>query len=185
MRAASMSTKTFNARHSSRSDSWGTPSDIVERARRCMGSIDLDPASNELAQDTVKASCYFTENALSLGWGVGPEWTGKSNVFLNPPGGKIGNESKAVLFWKKLIEEWKEGRVGQAIFIGFSLEILQTSQCKGVTSVAEFPFCIPSKRIRFDGSGSSPTHGNVIVYVGLNYKAFIKEFKDMGIIVWA
>ena len=39
---------------------WYTPSRYIESARRVMGSIDLDPASCEKANRTVKAGTYYT-----------------------------------------------------------------------------------------------------------------------------
>jgi len=56
-----------------------TPAKYIEAARLVMDGIDLDPASCETAQATIKAASYFTkrDNALSK------EWPGR--VWLNPP----------------------------------------------------------------------------------------------------
>src|SRR5262249_14971473 len=40
---------------------WYTPPEYVEAARDVLGGIDLDPASNHLAQATVRATRYFTK----------------------------------------------------------------------------------------------------------------------------
>src|SRR5688572_17987036 len=83
-----------NVQHSSASDSWATPADIVERARHVLGGvIDLDPASDSFAQETVRATRYITREENGL---VTP-WHGRAkpgNVFLNPPGGKDGKYSR-------------------------------------------------------------------------------------------
>ncbi len=39
---------------------WYTPPEYTALARQVMGSIDLDPASNELAQTWIKATTFYT-----------------------------------------------------------------------------------------------------------------------------
>jgi hypothetical protein len=39
---------------------WYTPTLYIEMAREVLGNIDLDPASNDLAQQSIKATQYFT-----------------------------------------------------------------------------------------------------------------------------
>ncbi len=55
-----------------RSNEWYTPSYIIEAARQVLGSIDLDPASCALANQTVKAAKYFTvdDDGLAQSWNV-------------------------------------------------------------------------------------------------------------------
>ena len=163
---------------SSASNEHYTPVDIVERARRLMGSIDLDPASCPEAQRIVRAERYFAqemppasrslpEGNIEVGDGLALRpW--KGNVFLNPPGGafKILNKSfsNAALWWAALVQDWLSGDVKQAIFIGFTLEILRHSQNGCPLPVQAFHRCYPKKRIKFSGA-QQPTHANVIVYL--------------------
>jgi hypothetical protein len=176
-----------NVRHLSQTDKWHTPLDIVERARRILGTIDLDPASDPAANRRVKATHIITqeEDGLKAPWPPG-------SVFLNPPGGKLGNKSLAALFWQRLIQEWSEGHVSHAIFVAFSLEQLQTTQNlrPPVPSIGEFMFVVPARRLRFDRPdgrpGPAPSHSSAIVYVPGSIDAtaqFIREFKDLGCIV--
>lgn len=65
--------------NNSGSNEWYTPAPIIEAARDVMGSIDLDPASCELANQTVKAVKYYSVETN----GLRHEWYG--NVWLNPP----------------------------------------------------------------------------------------------------
>jgi len=44
----------------SNSNEWYTPSKYVDAARRVMGGIDCDPASNEIAQAWIHAEEYYT-----------------------------------------------------------------------------------------------------------------------------
>ena len=178
----------MNIKHESRSDSWGTPAAIIERVRRVLGGIDYDPASAPWAQETVKAAMFHDAlyDSLENPWPVGEF---PRSVFLNPPGGKLGNKSKTVLFWKKLMEYRYSGQLSHAVFLAFSLEALQTTQ-SCAASVGIFPLCVPEKRLRFltpDGKvGSAPSNGNCIVYVPgttNNTGKFISEFYDLGVVI--
>ncbi len=149
--------------HSSATQEHYTPHAVIEAAHRTLGGIDLDPASCGIANKVVKAAAYYTK----ADDGLLQKWQGR--VLVNPPGGKTAGKSNAVIWWNKLATEWELGHVQQAIFIGFSIEILQTSQ-RGVNMTPlDFPFCIPSARLDFLNSElqpqGSPTHSNVIVYL--------------------
>ncbi len=151
------------AQHSSVSNEHYTPPAVILAASRTMGGIDLDPASCGKANKVVGATSYFTK----ADDGLTQKWHGR--VFLNPPGGKTAGKSNAALWWNKLATEWETGRVQQAIFVGFSIEILQTSQRGSGMVPLDFPFCIPSGRLDFLNEElqpqGSPTHANVIVYM--------------------
>jgi 16S rRNA G966 N2-methylase RsmD len=54
-----------------------TPSEIIELARSVLG--DIDPASSEIANRTVKAGEYFTKKDD----GLSKEWFDR--VWMNPP----------------------------------------------------------------------------------------------------
>ena len=172
--------------HLSMSEQYYTPSHIVKAVRMTMGGIDLDPASERLANNWIGASKYYSKEQ----GGLQQDWKGK--VFLNPPGGKIGGKSQAKLFWDKLSKEWVDGSVTEAIFIAFSVELLQTTQDLDYPAML-FPFCIPKKRIQFiDIQGKekkSPTHANAIIYLpekNLNFSKSIQDFQyyfqDIGMI---
>lgn len=54
---------------------------IIEAVREVLGGIDLDPASNEVANKIVKANTYFTkaENGLAK------DWRTYKTIWINPP----------------------------------------------------------------------------------------------------
>lgn len=168
----------MNAQHSSASNEWYTPEPVIELARAVLGPIDLDPASDEFGNLSVRASRFFTANDN----GLEHSWSG--TVFLNPPGGKVGNKSQAGLFWSKLMRE--RPNIEHAIFLAFSAEALQNTQGKGELSVMDFPICVPSKRVRFGKQHSkpaAPTHSNVVVYVPGkfdNTALFLRVFPKLG-----
>jgi len=147
-----------------------TPSEYIEMARRVMGSIDLDPASNEYAQEIVKAEKYYTidDDGLSMEW--------KGNIWLNPP-----YANKLIIqFIDKAISE-KE--VTQAIIL--TNNNTDTQWFKKLFNWSDI-LCFTTGRINFykrDGTISAPTNGQTFFYKGNNYKQFTEEFKRIGLIM--
>lgn len=131
-------TSEFAGRHTCDSPEWYTPMPFVNAARLVMGGIDLDPASHIEANATIQAARIFTAEDD----GLQQKWSGR--VFLNPPGGLV-NE-----FWRKLCEQFGDERIDQAIWIGYSLEQLQTLQLAEARGwPLDFPTCIMKQRIAF------------------------------------
>lgn len=157
-----------------------TPAHVVEMAREVLGGIDLDPASCEAANQTVRATRYIDERDN----GLIQEWRGR--VFLNPPGGVLpqgishllGTRSSACGWWRKLMVEQATGRVSAAVFVGFTLEILRSAQGDGWPHPFDYAICVPAKRLRF--GGDRPTHANVIVYTGQDVARFERVFSALG-----
>lgn len=156
--------------HMSNSREHRTPSYIVEPARELLGGIDLDPASCLEANETVRATQFYSEGDD----GLSRPWTGR--VFLNPPGGKLRKvdgvwvpippnsgraASSLAVWWAELARRWTTGEIYSGFFVSFNLEILRASQSG--FPVQQFARCYPHKRIRF--TGSAPTHANLLVYL--------------------
>lgn len=150
-----------------------TPAEYVEAARRVMGSIDLDPASNELAQEVVKASVFHTARTN----GLDKEWAG--NVFLNPP----YNAGLIDEFLDKLLAEYEAGRVSQAIVL------TNNNTDTGwfhKTAKSAAAICLTRGRINFykpDRSKVAPTNGQAFFYLGSDVKAFHSVFSDIGLVL--
>ncbi|MEH2028476.1 MAG: hypothetical protein V7K67_02135 [Nostoc sp.] len=164
-----------------------TPPHIIEMAREVLHDIDLDPCSSDLANKTVKARRYYTSQVC----GIKREWTNfygtPVSVWCNPPGSRHIKPSLPIQFWSKLCNEVAEGNISHALYLAYSLEQLQQCQKAGYPPMAQFPLCIPRRRIAFidmDGNEQkSPTHGNVIVYIpGTldNTDAFKRVFSELG-----
>ena len=208
------------ARHSSKTDDWQTPPNIVEATRKTLGEIDLDPASNSIANKTVKAARFFGPGS-SVDNGIREDWAGK--VFLNPPGGKcdrwgirvtkLENRkgyfydngdpcegpscSAANLWWGRLSRAWDMGVVEAAVFLAFSVELLQTTQVDngdGEMVPLDFPICFPSTRVAFLDPSGKPfrgnTHASAIVLLptvgegGLEMiDRFVRQFSPIGRVV--
>lgn len=159
---------------SSESNEWYTPPPIVELSRRVLGGIDLDPASCAWSNyHLIRATRWIgmEENGRVVPWGS-PD--APVSVFLNPPGGKDGvgraARSMAAVWWERLMAERARGALRHAIFVGFSLAILRTTQTGSLPSPINFPLCIPRQRQQFVSAvtlrpAKSPTRDNVIIYI--------------------
>lgn len=175
----------MNIQHSSRTDRWFTPMHIIKKIHNVLGNIDLDPASEPVAQERIRAKKYLTEAGESSKWLESP-----GTVYCNPPGGKRGARSLTGLFWQQFMATRDSGLLTHGIFMCFSIEALQSTQRLPCMSIGEFPLCIPKKRIAFDypdmTTSHSPSHSNAIVYIpGTINKAglFAQEFRELGVIL--
>ena len=148
-----------------------TPEKYIEAARAVMGSIDLDPASNEIAQETVKAAVYYTKEDN----GLIKKWHG--NIFLNPP----YSHPEIKQFVDKLLSELRDGQ--QAILLtnnNTDTNFFHNAAIKATM------VCFTKGRINFlkaDGSFSSPTNGQVFFYFGKHTGKFITHFSKFGILM--
>lgn len=180
---------TTNILHSSASQEHPTPPEICYAAREVLGRVQLDPATSPEFNHHLCADRIFTRESNGL---AHPWW---GTVFLNPPGGALTGEedapirerwqtgSRAVAWWRKLVTECDKPApddVTAAIFVGFTLEILQSAQDPAWLSPMHFPFCVPAKRLRF--GGDQPTHANVIVYIGPAVEKFVSVFSEFGMV---
>jgi ParB family chromosome partitioning protein len=163
------------ARHSSVSPDWRTPILYVEAARAVMGAIDLDPMSDADANRIVQAHRYFTRDED----GFRHAWSGR--VFLNP----AGDRGVVKAAWRKLTTE---PAVEQFVWIGYSLEQLQTLQQAGSrTTPLDYHVCVPRKRIAFvpkvPTGEDRPSHANYVCYHGPHADRFRELFTVFGQVV--
>jgi hypothetical protein len=182
----------MNAQHASATAEHYTPKHVVEAARTVLGTIDLDPASCLLANEIVRATAIYTRASD----GLRQPWAG--NDFVNPPGGRTEhNQSRARVWWFRTCDEWLHGNINSAIFVAFSMELLQVAQSsapQGMPTPLDLPFCIPSSRLQFlretpDGQlapGDRPTHANCIALLpcdGRQEETFARAFSSIGKVV--
>lgn len=145
---------------------WYTPPEFIESARKVMGSIDLDPASNSHANKTVKASTFFTEEDD----GLTKKWFG--NVWLNPP----YSSTLVVSFADKVAEREFEQAV---VLVNNATE---TKWFKTLIDKAD-AFVFKTGRIKFlkyDGQRNAPLQGQAFIYFGNNAERFLAEFEQYG-----
>lgn len=153
---------------------WGTPPIYIESARKVMGDIHVDPASNERAQSIVKAETYYTkENS-----GLDKLWNG--NVWLNPPYGR----GEAMPFCKQLTESYVGGFVKQSIVL--TNNVSDTAWWVATIGQHCTAICQPDHRIAFINPETGlPERGNdrnqLFAYLGNNVGSFIAEFSQYGL----
>lgn len=147
---------------------WYTPSEYIEAARAVMGEINLDPASSEIANKTVKADHIYTveDNGLEKPW--------FGNVWLNPPYASdlIGK------FAEKVVNEL--GNIKQAIVLVNNAT--ETEWFYGMVTNAT-AVCFPKSRVKFytpDGKTGAPLQGQAVIYFGEYVNRFINVFDEKG-----
>src|SRR5262249_18486834 len=100
----------------SESVEWYTPARYLEAVREVLGEIDLDPASNAVANKWVQAKTFYT----AADDGLSRDWHGR--VFMNPPYGKTSDgDSVAEMFCAKALAEYDTGTIESAIILVNSL----------------------------------------------------------------
>lgn len=166
------------------SNEWYTPTKYVEAAREVMGGIDLDPASSEIANKTVKATRYYTEHDN----GLLQNWYGR--VFCNPPYSRTPemrgkHQSYIAMFSKKLLSHYAAGDVTQAILLA-SAQV----DAKWFQPLWQFSICMVGHKIHFNmpeqkKSYSFHMFGTCFVYLGPNEARFTEVFSKFGRIVRA
>ena len=159
--------------HNSGNNEWYTPSDYIEAARRVLGSIDLDPASSDEANEVVRATQHYTIDTD----GLAQTWSGR--VWMNPP----YSSDLVSRFTEKLAYHFDHCEVAQAIVLVNNATETQWFQALAFHASG---ICFPSKRVRFwspNGVAGAPLQGQAILYLGGNTQRFLEEFDSFGLIV--
>jgi phage N-6-adenine-methyltransferase len=152
---------------------WYTPEQYIDAARSVMGAIDLDPASSEHAQATVKAGKHYTINDS----GLSKEWAGR--VWLNPPYAQPHIHD----FVAKLAEEYSSGRVTEAILLTHNYTDTRWFHLAAKHATA---ILFTRGRIGFEdpaGNKAAPTQGQSFFYYGDNLAEFKNIFGEFGLVV--
>jgi ParB family chromosome partitioning protein len=151
---------------------WYTPPQFIESARLVMGSIDTDPASNPIANATVKATRFFTKDED----GLQQKWEG--NVWMNPPYA----QPLMSQFAEAISEKFESGEIEQAIILVNNAT--ETQWFQRMASVAS-AVCFPKSRVKFldpNGKPGAPLQGQAIIYMGDSKRVFRDEFRKYGAI---
>lgn len=210
----------------SESNEHFTPPEIVDAGRETMGGkIVLDPASNAVANSVVRAERIYTieDPGHNKVWkartaflnppgGLTDEnWvqvlkktaTRESCTVTGACGLPPGHShtrvtSSAKRWWNKLALHWQQQSVDEAIFVAFSLEMLQTFQVEappGVPLPHDFQICFPRTRLAYYKlvgdrlvEGSSPPHASFVVHLHsrvnptVSKRKFCEVFEQFGVV---
>lgn len=159
-------------------DAWGTPEYIIEAVRSTYGCIDLDLASNDKAQEIVRARYYNTEDNPAQGLKrFALHRHGKHTIWCNPPG-PSKNVRDFYFKWTELI------RVGhQGAFFVFNLDHLR----KLAVGWADRPLnlVVLRDRVKFVGAKNACCWPSGILYTGgveVDYLAALgNSFEYIGV----
>lgn len=153
-----------SAMMSSASDEWYTTQEIIDTVTAVMGGIDLDPASSDTANETVRAEVYFTIEDD----GLSKEWWGR--VYLNPP---YGNE---IPKWvDKAIGEYENHNILEAVLL-----LPSRTDTRWFRALRQFPRCFMHGRVKFNGHDNSAPFPTMLVGIGIDLERFAKIMQSQG-----
>ena len=156
---------------------WYTPPDIIERARLVLGTIDLDPASSDAAQETVKAAHYFTRETD----GLSQEWFGQ--VWMNPP------------YAQPLIQQFVDKLLASPDVTGYLVLVNNATETRWGADLISRPstqVCFPTGRVRFfDSEGGlrgAPLQGQMLIGWGVecrSIQAWVRGIRASAMPAWS
>lgn len=151
-----------------------TPPLYIDMVRQVLGTIDLDPASNKVAQSWIQATSYYTKEND----GLTQPWSG--NLYINPPYGSPEVRLMAQQFFEKAIAEYQAENITSAILLLNRTEAGWYKDLQRQLSA----ICEVVKRINFiDQDGipqSSPRYYSDFLYLGKDPDKFKEVFNSIG-----
>lgn len=151
-------------------DDWYTHPTIITAVRDALGGgIDLDPASHIDANETVRATRYFTrdQNGLHQSWEA-------ARIYLNPPFDDYEE------FVDKVREEYAAGHFETLICLAASRG-QSNLYMRRLFDIAN-GLCIITGRYPFWGikSGTVPVDGWYLVHIGREFEQFARATACLG-----
>lgn len=155
-------------------DEWYTPAPYIDAARDVLGTIDLDPASSDIANEVVRARRFHTIDDD----GLARDWQG--HVWMNPP----YSTGLVERFVSKLLDAYDTGAVPAAIALTNNATETRWWQALGRRSAA---VCMLSGRIKFRSAtgevAGAGLQGQTIAYLGADPDTFAKRFAEFGVVL--
>lgn len=184
--------------------------EIISLVHEMFGTIDLDPASNDLANITVQAKRIFTkeDNGLVKPWKANTLWLNhpfhkgekackpkkgrkkmckKKNCIPNKRGTTRGHciteDIPSNLDWvKKLIGEHRAGHINESLNITFC----NSSETWCQLLLSHGTTCFINGRTQYNNAEGKPTKnvtkGSIVTYIGPRKELFKKIFSKIGVV---
>lgn len=156
--------------NNSGNNEWYTPPEFIQAARDVMGEIDLDPASSEVANETVGADRFFTEEDN----GLSKPWSGR--VWMNPPYA----QPLCSQFCERVSKAYADSEIESAIVLVNNAT--ETRWFQGMLEKAS-AVCFLLGRVKFlrpEGLAGAPLQGQAILYFGEHGERFLEVFSQFG-----
>jgi ParB family chromosome partitioning protein len=157
--------------HNSGNNEWYTPPEFIAAARDAMGAIDLDPASSDVANGTVRAKSFYTpaDDGLTKPW--------HGNVWMNPPYA----QPLIAQFAERVADKFDGKEIKRAcVLVNNATETAWFQRMLASSSAV----CLLRGRIRFidpEGKPSgAPLQGQAVLYMGENPYRFARSFAELG-----
>lgn len=154
-------------------EAWHTPKEIIDAARRVLGDIDLDPASNPKANEVIGAKVFYTKEDD----GLSQEWYGR--IWLNPP------YSNKPPFENSVIQRFAN-KLAESNFEAAIVLVNNSTETQFFQTFAQFSdaICFTDRRVNFlhgetNKAGRSGC-GSAIFYYGRDVEKFCDEFSAFG-----
>lgn len=174
-------------RRSSASDSWLTPTWVIERAAACLGRIDGDVAA--APERNVPASWALSEedDALSTESWANPDGT-PSRVWMNPPYNAKGRGPQE--WTHRAVAEWERGRVEAALLLlparpgaHWQHELARFPRLEFRGHLAFEPAQgIPARSRTEPGRRSEAPFASILVGIGVTADRLHEHFGDVGVV---
>lgn len=149
--------------YSSETPEWYTPKPIIERVRRSLGQIDLDPCSNTGTPNVPALQRYTVQDD-----GLAHDWRGK--VYMNPPYGR------AIAPWiEKFRQEYTIGNMTAGIAL-----VPARTDTDWFRMLNQYAICFIDGRLHFNDSDAGAPFPSCAVYAGDDIAGFAFAFGEIG-----
>lgn len=174
-------------RRSSASDSWLTPTWVLERAVACLGRIDGDVAAAPERNVPARWSLTAEDDALAQATWANPDGSA-SRLWVNPPYG-VGGRGPGE-WTRRVVREWEAGTVESALLLLPARPGAHWQQ-----ELARFPRLEFRGHLTFEPGIGNPARGrgdtairaeapfaSLLIGVGVHAAEIHKHFGDSGVV---